>query len=320
MLAHVGLVKLIGVKQKSGVFRYLSLKQQTRNSSLQHLYAGFLTPTIRLLCASILVATSGVFRIHIAFLFLGIIPKIMIYFAGFLVIYATYTLDRALGCEEDRINRKEVESSRRDIAIVISTISLILGSLLFFKEGLLFIAVLPFAIGYIYSKGIRIGSCSLKLKGNFGVKNLTVSLTWGIFISGIAQRWASSEIVLFFVFPFFVTKSFINTVIYDFRDIEGDVAAGIKTLPICLGVEKTRILLQVMHIVLHLWMAIAMLLSFIKSEITLFFTVWLAGMLYTCFYTTSPPANEPKIRKIIRDLLVDGEFIIAVSLRTITTF
>ncbi len=193
------------------------------------------TPTLQLLRASILVALSGVFRIFIASLFLGIAPSRWIYLAGFLVIYATYTLDRALGCEEDKINRKELTSSRTDIALVLCLISFLTGSFLFFREGLLLIAFLPFIIGYIYSKGIHIGRISLKLKGNFGVKNLAVSLTWGVFISGVIQQWAGIQLALLFVFPFFAVKSFINTVIYDFRDVKGDAVAGIKTLPICFG-------------------------------------------------------------------------------------
>lgn len=280
----------------------------------------FNSPTIKLLSASILVALSGVFRLHIAFLFLGIGPKLPIYLAGFLVIYATYTLDRALGCEEDKINRKELGSARGDIAIVICIISLAAGSLLLYREDLLFMAFLPFTIGYIYSKGICIGNRTIKLKGNFGVKNFTVSLTWGTFISGIAQRWAGGDIVLSFVFPFFAMKSFINTVIYDFRDVKGDGAAGIKTLPICLGETKTRILLQVMHILLHLWIAIAMLLHIINFEMTILLTVMLAGIMYTCFYTRPSPEGEPRIRKILRDVLVDGEFLLAVFIRTLTGY
>lgn len=280
----------------------------------------FNTPTIRLLTASILVALSGVFRLHIAFLFLGIVPKVLIYLAGFLVIYATYTLDRALGCEEDKINRKELGSAKGDIAIVLCILSLAVGSLLLYREGLLFMAFLPFAIGYVYSKGICVGNRTIKLKGNFGVKNFTVSLTWGTFIAGIAQRWAGGDIVLSFVFPFFAIKSFINTVIYDFRDVKGDRAAGIKTLPICLGEKKTRILLQAMHILLHLWIAIAMLLHFINFEMTILLTVMLAGIMYTCFYTRPSPEGEPRIRKIMRDVLVDGEFLLAVFIRTLTGF
>ena len=278
------------------------------------------TPTLQLLRASILVALSGVFRIYIASLFLGIAPSRWIYLAGFLVIYATYTLDRALGCEEDKINRKELTSSRTDIALVLCLISFLTGSFLFFREGLLLIAFLPFIIGYIYSKGIHIGRISLKLKGNFGVKNLAVSLTWGVFISGVIQQWAGIQLALLFVFPFFAVKSFINTVIYDFRDVKGDAVAGIKTLPICFGDRKTRLLLQAMHNILHLWIAISMLLNFIKVEATLLVPLWLAGIIYTRYYTRPSPENESKIRKIMRDVFVDGEFILAVFIKTITGF
>jgi 4-hydroxybenzoate polyprenyltransferase len=278
------------------------------------------TPTLQLLRASILVALSGVFRIYIASLFLGIAPSRWIYLAGFLVIYATYTLDRALGCEEDKINKKELASARKDIALILCLISLATGSFLFFRENLLLVAFLPFIIGYIYSKGIHIGCISLKLKGNFGVKNLTVSLTWGAFISGVVQHWAGVQTSLLFIFPFFAVKSFINTVIYDFRDVKGDAAAGIKTLPICLGDRKTRLLLQAMHNILHLWIVISMLMSFIKVEAALLMTLWLAGMVYTYSYTRPSPENEPKIRKIMRDLFVDGEFILAVSIKAVTGF
>lgn len=278
------------------------------------------TPTLQLLRASILVALSGVFRIYIASLFLGIAPSRWIYLAGFLVIYATYTLDRALGCEEDKINKKELASARKDIALILCLMSLATGSFLFFRENLLLVAFLPFIIGYIYSKGIHIGCISLKLKGNFGVKNLTVSLTWGTFISGVVQHWAGIQTSLLFIFPFFAVKSFINTVIYDFRDVKGDAAAGIKTLPIYLGDRKTRLLLQAMHNILHLWIVISMLLSFIKVEAALLITLWLAGMVYTYSYTRPSPENEPKIRKIMRDLFVDGEFILAVSIKAVTGF
>jgi len=277
------------------------------------------TPTIRLLSASILVALSGAFRIHIASLFLGIEPSIWIYLAGFLVIYATYTLDRALGCEEDSINRKELASSRKEIALVLCLVSLLIGSFLFYQEGLLLIAFIPFIIGYIYSKGIHIGCISLKLKGNFGVKNLTVSLTWGTFISGIVFKWAGIQALLY-IFPFFAVKSFINTIIYDFRDVKGDSAAGLKTLPICFGEKKTRLLLQTMHIVLHLCIAIAMLLNFIRVEVAMLLTLLIAGMIYTSFYTRPSTENEPKMRKIARDVFVDGEFILAVFVSTIISF
>ncbi|MCX9012155.1 MAG: UbiA family prenyltransferase [Candidatus Methanoperedens sp.] len=278
------------------------------------------TPTVQLLSSSILIALSGIFRIHIASLFLGVSPGILIYFAGFLVIYATYTFDRALGSEEDKINRKELVSSRKDIAIIVCLISLAAGAFFLSQEGLLPFALLPIAIGYIYSKGLRIGCHTIKLKGNFGMKNLTVSLTWGMFIAGIIQRWADIYIVLLFIFPFITIKSFINTVIWDFRDVKGDFIAGIKTLPIYLGEKKTRRLLQVMHIMLHLWVALAMLMNLINVERTVIFTAVVIGMINTSLYTKPSTGNEPRSWKIARNLLVNGEFALALLFRGVIGF
>lgn len=277
------------------------------------------TPTLRLLSSSILIAISGVFRLRIASLFLGISPSIFIYLAVFLIIYATYTFDRTLESKEDKINKKELISSRKDIALALCLISLATGCLILFRENLLLIALLPVIIGYIYGKGLRIGHHVLKLKGNFGMKNLTVSITWGMFLSGIVQHWAdSSYIVLLFILPFITVKSFINTVIWDFRDVKGDAAAGIKTLPIYLGEQMARRLLQVMHIVLHLWIAFGIYINLINAEWTIIFTLALAGMINTILYTKPSTGNEPGSWKTMRSILMHGEFILAVVLREFT--
>ncbi len=279
------------------------------------------TPTLRLLSSSVLIAVSGIFRLRIASLFLGISLGIFIYLAGFLIIYATYTFDRTLGSEEDKINKKELISSRKDIAIVICLISLATGILILSREGLILVAFLPVIIGYAYGKGLRIGNRVLKLKGNFGMKNLIVSITWGTFITGIVQHWADSGyVVLLFILPFITVKSFINTVIWDFRDVKGDAAAGIKTLPIYLGEKKARRLLQVMHIVLHLWMAYGMYMNLINTEWTIIFTLALAGMINTILYTKPSTGNEPGSWKTTRSILMHGEFILAVILREVTHF
>jgi 4-hydroxybenzoate polyprenyltransferase len=279
------------------------------------------TPTLKLLSSSVLIAISGVFRLRIASLFLGISPGIFIYLAVFLIIYATYTFDRTLGSEEDKINKKELISSRKDIALALCLISLATGCLILSRENLLLIGLLPVIIGYIYGKGLHIGHSVLKLKGNFGMKNLTVSITWGMFLSGIVQHWVdSSYVVLLFILPFIIVKSFINTVIWDFRDVKGDAAAGIKTLPIYLGEKKARRLLQVMHVVLYLWIVSGIYINLINTEWIIIFTLALAGMINTVLYTKPSTGNEPGIWKTTRNILMHGEFILAVVLREVTHF
>ena len=279
-----------------------------------------LIPTLKLLTTSIPVALSGAFRLHIAFLFLGVTPAIFVYLAGFLVIYSTYTFDRALDSDEDKINRKELTTARKDIAVIVCVVSLAVSIFLLYREGLVYMAFIPFIIGYVYSKGIPIRNRTLKLKGNFGGKNLVVSFTWGIFIAGIAHKMAGDYTAFLFVFPFFTLKSFINTVIWDFRDVKGDAAAGIKTLPIWLGENRTRKLLQAMHLTLHSWVALAMIFNFINPELIILITASIAGMMNTCFWTRSPSEKDTGLIKTIRTTMVNGEYMLAVFFSAISGF
>ena len=169
-----------------------------------------LQATIRLLNSSTLVAISGAFRIYIAFLFLGAKANVLTCIAGGLVIYTVYTLDRTLDCKEDAVNRNQLTGSRKELAFLVSISAFSIGTYILFMDGLYIISFVPLIIGYLYSKGICLGKHRLKLKGDFGVKNLVVGLTWGTFISGIVQRWARTDVVLFSIFPFFAIKSFIT--------------------------------------------------------------------------------------------------------------
>lgn len=235
-------------------------------------------------------------------------PKICI--AGALVIYSTYTLDRALGCEEDKINRRELGSSRKGIALFVCLLSFLTGVLLLSGEGLFLIGFLPIAVGYTYSRGVRVGNYFLKLKGNLGGKNITVALTWGAFIAGIVRNWASNWLLVLLVFSFFGIKSFINTVIYDFRDLEGDAMAGLKTLPLYLGEARTRRFLMLTHNSLHI--VVVAVLNAIGFEPVIVIGLWFCGFIYIHYYSKYRE-NEDKIKTIMRDVLVDGEFILAVG-------
>ena len=136
--------------------------------------------TIELLKSSVLVSISGIFRVYLASLLLQTNVSILTCFAGGLIIYSVYTLDRSLESEEDTINRKELSGSKKKIGLVVSVLTFLMGSYVLSRDGLLAIAFLPLLTGFLYSKGIKIGKFSLKLKGGLGVKNIVVGITWGI--------------------------------------------------------------------------------------------------------------------------------------------
>ena len=79
--------------------------------------------TFELIKSSILVAFSGALRIHLAFLLMYIQSNILVCIAGGLIIYTVYTLDRALGSEEDSVNRKELNGSNKKVGLTVSLLA-----------------------------------------------------------------------------------------------------------------------------------------------------------------------------------------------------
>ena len=276
-----------------------------------------LWPTLHLLNSSTLVSVSGALRIYLAFLLLQMQFNILSCIAGGLVVYAVYTLDRALDSEEDAVNRSELTGARTDIALFVCLLAFLAGAYLLFLDGLLLLAFLPLVTGYLYSKGLKVGKFHLKLKGGLGVKNLVVGTTWGAFIAGIAGWYAESIFPVIAVFLFFGIKLFVNSSVYDFKDIKGDALAGIKTLPVSLGPQRTRDLLLSMHLFSHSLLGLLILSGTIGHEPMILVYSFIAGMI--CIYRfTVPTENESKSRMHKRLFVVDGESGMIVGLRAFT--
>lgn len=272
--------------------------------------------TFELLKSSVLVAFSGALRIHLAFLLLQVQSNLLTCIAGGLVIYTVYTLDRTLGSEEDSVNRKELDGSRKEVGLAVCLLTFLIGSYILAKEGLLIIAFIPFVTCYLYSKGIKIGKYAFKLKGGFGVKNLVVGLTWGIFITGLAGSNCGKIIPIALIFTFFGIKLFVNSIIFDFKDVKGDTLAGIKTLPVSLGERNTRKLLAGMHFLSHMILGIALIYGIIAFEPLIILYSLICGLMCIQYYTKSDD-KELLFRKLGRTILVDGESTAILGLRMI---
>ncbi|AGF96319.1 UbiA prenyltransferase family protein [Methanosarcina mazei WWM610] len=232
--------------------------------------------------------------------------NILVCIAGGLIIYTVYTLDRALGSEEDSVNRKELNGSNKKVGLTVSLLAFMVGTYILAGEEMLPLAFIPFVTGYLYSKGIKIGKFALKLKGGLGVKNIVVGLTWGIFIAGLAGSGCRNLIPVVLIFIFFGVKLFINSTIYDFKDIAGDTLAGINTLPVSLGVRKTRNLLTGMHLFSHLVIGVALIHGALAFEPLIVLYSFVCGLICIQKFT-HPEYEEFPSQKMERTLLVDGE-------------
>jgi len=294
------------------------------NNNLNHNYASKiilstdlyknLFPTINLLNSSVLVSLSGALRIYIASLLLLGTMNILNCLAGGLIVYAVYTLDRALEPAEDAINRSELKGANKKLALFVCLITFAVGCYILNSSGLLLIALMPLVAGYLYSKGLNIGRIKLKLKGGLGVKNLVVGITWGTFIASIAGVGLETILSVFLVFFYYGSKLFINSTIYDFKDVKGDLMAGIKTLPVSLGEKNTRRLLLTLHIGSHLLLISAILMHLLAFEPVVVTYSLVIGLLYI-FRLTKNRENETPLGKIERLFLVDGEAASIIYLR-----
>ncbi|MBN2111057.1 MAG: UbiA family prenyltransferase [Methanosarcinaceae archaeon] len=278
-----------------------------------------LIATLHLLKSSLLVSISGAFRIYIAYLLIQTQCITSNCIAGALIIYAVYTLDRAMDAEEDAVNRAELKGASNKMALLISLICFIIGAFILTTNGLMIIAFLPLVTGYLYTKGLTLGKFKLRLKGSMGIKNTVVGLTWGAFIAWIAGASAANMLPTLLVFLFFGTKLFVNSAIYDFRDVKGDFMAGIRTLPVSLGEKRTRILLLCMHLISHSTLLFFLLKGTIGFEPVILFYSLLAGIV-TIRNFTRPVEVESKDRQKKRLFLVDGESSSIIGLRAISGF
>jgi len=271
--------------------------------------------TLKLLVASVRSGLHGSFLIYIAYLLVGYDIRISNIIAGFLIIYAIYTFDRAKGGEEDSINRKEITDARKDIAYIICILSSLTGVLIFFFNDLLFVVIIPIITGYFYSIKINIGKFSFCLKGNCGMKNLVVAFAWGIFITGIVVKVDTEFITTIAIFSYIFLKDFIITVMYDFRDISGDRVAGLLTLPIYFGEKKTRILLMSIHLLKHVLVALTMITGIIEFEFVIILSCFISGMIYIILFTKSIDQMNSRIKKIFYFLFLKWELFIALGLQ-----
>ena len=293
-----------------------SCKNLSRHLNIKSLEYTEKNATFKLLKSSVLVAFTGSLRIHLAFLLLQIQSSLLTCIAGGLVVYTVYTLDRTVGSKEDAINREELKDSRKEIGIAASLVTFLIGSYILAKEGMLIFAFIPFITCYLYSKGVKIGKFTFKLKGGFGVKNLVVGFTWGVFIAGLAGRNCENIFPTLLVLTFFAVKLFVNSTIFDFKDIKGDTFAGIKTLPVSIGEHSTRKLLIGMYLLSHVILGIALIHGVIAFEPLIILYSFICGLI--CIQKHTKSGEELPSRRLEKFFLVYGESASIIGLRMIT--
>jgi 4-hydroxybenzoate polyprenyltransferase len=255
--------------------------------------------------SSLFIAMTGFSLPLVSFLLYRKSVEFDLVLASFFITFAVYSINKLTDIKEDSINLLDrVEFTNKNwhyiiIAVILSSFAAFYISLLYSLFAI-FIIFFPFCIGFVYS--IKIAN--FRLKDIFCIKSISVALAWavvGTFIPVIVH--SSDFITISAIFYFFFVKFFIYTVLFDIRDIEADRLNNVITIPVFLGINKTKNLLLLLNSTFIVWLIFSYTF-FYRYLIILIFSI-----AYGHWQILHFSRKGKKLGKSL-DLLVEGEFII----------
>jgi len=274
---------------------------------IKYLYRNVRKMFLFLSVSSIFIGGTGFFKTFIGYTFLGMAPNIQVCIAVFLFSFSIYTLDKIADIDKDTANlpdRLSFLKGRKNFATVyaLAAYSLAIVIVLLDMPLALPILIFPFAVNLVY--GSKPISSLPRLKDLPFVKNFIVAITWAlgtVSLPALHLRDAS-VITVASVFYFMLAKTFIDTVLYDIRDVKGDRDNGVRTIPVLIGSRKTIAFLLLLE------MTLLPLLAFIDTNTRpLAAILVLFGFGYIIYFRER---RDP----LVLDLCVEGEWMFATCL------
>ena len=261
-----------------------------------------------LMVSLVFTAFTSLMMLYFSFIVLEVALNPILLCAMFFVIYSVYSLNKVTDREEDAINMPArstfVAGNERfllTLAIASYIVALLLGLIENpFAAGILLV---PFLSGIIYSTNSLSIIGIPRLKDIFLVKSLIVAFSLAVCAAFLPALHLHSSAKLYFIFPFFFSKVFINTVLFDVRDVEGDTLNSVKTIPVVIGIKRTRQSLLLIQSLLVMWFV---LFSDLFSK---YYVILIANMVYGYLYILYF-CNTKHHRDMSWDILLDGEWII----------
>jgi 4-hydroxybenzoate polyprenyltransferase len=174
----------------------------------------------------------------------------------FLIVFSVYNLNRKTDEAEDALNHerrfritKKFERHLFIAALGAYLIALIIAA--FHGLAAFCVVSIPLVSGIFYSVPVLPKWCGYRrLKEIPVMKNLVVSTAWALAFSlvpvylGNSAPGAGSMIVFLFIFCW----TFVASVLPDIRDRIGDSATGVATIPVLVGVARSRSILTLLNI------------------------------------------------------------------------
>lgn len=252
--------------------------------------------------SSLFIGATGFFKTLMAFIFLGIEPSFQVCSVVSLMTFSVYSLNKLTDFKEDAVNipeRMRFLAGRKRLVLFYSLAAYLLSIILAFIDTPIAVPIvfIPLVANLVYGSKLLPGVP--RFKDIPVMKNLFVALTWAICvtllpIAHIGQRPETPIVIM--VFGFLLTRSFVNTVLYDIRDVDGDRAQGVRTIPVLLGTKKTLIILLALNSALLPWLFFA---GSVMPPLALAMIFY--GFMYIMYFRTR---RDP----LVLDFFVDGEW------------
>lgn len=224
-------------------------------------------------------------------------------FIPFSATLLIYNFNRLTDSHEDIINIPERANFIRKFGwkmLYFSVFLYAISLLLAYQRNIytLIIAIIPVVCASFYSY--------FRFKKFFIIKNILVSISWGFSVLLVGTFFESFNIFLLLIYFFFMLQFLINVIIFDVKDLKGDSLYKIGTLPVNLGVEKTRKVCFVVLILLFI-------IWFFIISIDIKGLILLPFLIYVGLFVKNAEKYE-KRPWWYYGVFVDGEFFILLLL------
>jgi len=241
---------------------------------------------------------------------LGIDIGYVVYISSFLIFFSSYSLNRIIEMEDDA---KQHKSRAKYMGMyykhlsAVAAVAYAVGVILIATErlDLVPLSFVPLIFVLLYTVKLPTNHSIRRIKDVTIGKNLGVAVAWTIFVVVLVNSYSStfSFVPLMVTSFFFIGRIFINTVVFDIRDHEGDRKNRIQTMPVFMGIEKTRTIVIIMNAFLGVFMVAVGLLGFM-SPLAYFAAI---SSIYAAVYMYLLERKESH-KNLICDFIVDGEY------------
>lgn len=262
-----------------------------------------------------LAAVGVVFTISV---FLGMMAPFELLLVVFLITMSSYNINRFMEqAEEDTVNHPRrsafFSNNQSFFAFNVLLILAVMVLAFFYKgfNGLFIVAIFPLSVLAYSAKWIP--HKYSRVKEIPVMKNLFPTTIWAL-APILCVVWLSAPVgpSLLASFVFVFLRLLIGVIAFDVRDVRGDRAYRINTLPVLLGIEDTKIFLLLLNTLSGLFLFVSVSEGWLPPAANAVNLITLYGYYFIFSLSEKAPLY-------LYDIIIDGEYFLWAPLAFIGT-